>query len=177
MIWWIILWVFVVLLLGLLFAPLKLGLNSIQNNYYVSYAWVLKVSAHLLPDDIKIRFHLFGLERGTSVMELLAGRKRKKSIPERVADQVVKTTKRRVPYKMILNFLKSFRVKRFYINADLGSVYYNAWLFPIGEIFRRDNVYCTTNFEGKVDVEILIVNRPARMLWAIVKTQLKQKLS
>jgi len=176
MFWWILLVVFVLLVLGLLFAPLKLSASTLNNMYFVSYGWVLKVTARILEDDIEIGFKIFGFRKNTTLLEQLANRKRKKSVPEKIADSIARTTKKRVPLKVILEFLKTFRVKKFFINVDLGSVYYNAWLFPLGEIFKTQKVYCTTNFVGKTEIEIDIINRPANMLRAIVKTRIKKKV-
>jgi hypothetical protein len=175
MFWWILLFLFLWLLVTLLFAPLKLSLSTTNNLYFVSWGGAIKASASILHDDIEVRFHLFGFSKGLSVMQMAAGYTRKKSIPEKVADQVVKTTKKRVPANLIVAFLKSFRVKKFYINIDWGSVYWNAWLYPLGEIFYKENVYITTNFSGKTDVEVVIVNRPANMFWAVAKSVIKTK--
>ena len=92
MFWLILLILFVWLLITLLFAPLKLSLSTADNFYFVSWGGVLKASATVLHDDIELRFHLFGWSKGLSLMKMAAGYKRKKSIPEKVADQVVKTT-------------------------------------------------------------------------------------
>ena len=177
MIWWILLILFVWLLITLLFAPLKLSLSTADNFYFVSWGGVLKASATVLHDDIELRFHLFGWSKGLSLMQMAAGYKRKKSIPEKVADQVVKTTKKRVPTNIILAFLKSFKVRQFYVNVDWGSVYWNAWLYPLGEIFYKENIYITTNFSGKTDIEVVIVNRPAHMVWAVLKSFINNKKS
>jgi hypothetical protein len=177
MFWWLLLAFFAMLVLGLLFAPVKLGASTLNNMYFISYGWVLKVTARFLEDDIEIGFKLFGFGKNTTVLEQLAGRKRKKSVPERIATSFATTTKKKVPLKLIIQFLKTFRVKKFFLNVDLGSVYYNAWLYPLGEIFKTQKVYCTTNFVGKTEIDIDIVNRPAHMLWAIIKTQLKSKKS
>lgn len=177
MFWLILLILFLWLLLTLLFAPLKLSLSTTDNFYFVSWGGVLKASATVLHDDIELRFHLFGYSKGFSLLEMAAGLKRKKSIPERVADEVVKTTRKRVPVDVIVAFLKSFRIIKFYVNLDLGSVYYNAWLYPLGEIFKQDNIYFTTNFEGKINLEVQIVNRPARMFWAVLKSYINNKKS
>lgn len=177
MIWWIILILFLWLLVTLLFAPLKLSLSTANNLYFVSWGGAVKASASILHDEIELRFHLFGWSKAVSLMEIAAGLKRKKSIPEQEADKVVKTTKKRVPVNLIMAFLKSFRVKQFYVNIDWGSVYWNAWLYPLGEIFYRHNVYITTNFSGKTDIEIVIINRPANMFWAVAKSVIKTKKS
>jgi len=177
MFWYLFFGGFLLTLLVLLLAPLKLRLNSSKNEYYISFAWVLKVTACFLEDDIEVGFRLFGFGKNTTLLTQLASAKRKKSVPEKVVSSVAKTTKRKLPLKVIVQLLKTFRVKKFYINIDLGSVYYNAWLFPLGEIFKTQNVYCTTNFVGKTEIEIEIINRPSNILWAMIKTKLKSKTS
>lgn len=177
MIWWILLSLFTFLLLTLLFAPLKLSLSTANNLYFISWGNVLKASFSILEDDISLGFHLFGFTKKVSLLEILAGYKRKKSIPEKITDSVVKTTKKRVPLNLVWAFVKSFRVQKFYLNLDFGSAYAFAWFYPLGEIFKQENIYFTTNMEGKNNLEIQIVNRPARMFWAIFKSYLKNKKS
>ena len=67
--------------------------------------------------------------------------------------------------------------KKFYLDIDFGSVYYNAWLYPLGDILPRKNLHFATNFSGKNSLEMEIINRPAYVIWAIIKTQLKTKTS
>jgi len=175
MFWYILLIFFVWLLITLLFAPLKLSLSTANNLYFISWGGALKASASILKDDVELRFHLFSFSRSVSLLEIAAGQKRKKSVPEKIVDNVVNTTNRRVPIGLLKAVVKSFRVKRFYVNIDWGSVFWNAWLYPLGEIFYQKNFYITTNFSGQTDVEIVIINRPARMLWAVLKTYLNKK--
>lgn len=177
MFWWILLILFLFVLITLLFAPLRLSLSTTNNFYFVSWGGFLKASATILDDDIELRFHLFGYSKGFSLLEMAAGFKRKKSIPERVADEVMKTTRKRVPANVMVAFVKSFQIKQFYVNIDWGSVYWNAWLYPLGEIFYRNNIYITTNFSGKTDIEVEIINRPAHMFWAVLKSYINNKKS
>ena len=175
MLWLVIL--FLLLALTLLFAPLRLSVNTDANRYFISFARFLKVSAYFLTDDIAIRYRLFGIEGGSTLLEIAADKKHKKSIPEKVADNVAKTSRKRISGSLFVKLLKTFTVKKFYLDIDFGSVYYNAWLYPLGEILQRKNLHFATNFSGKNSLEIEIINRPAYVIWAIIKTQLKTKTS
>lgn len=175
---WLIFFFVMLLLLGtLFFATIKIGLSTIKNLYFVSFGRFITASASLVEDDVLLRFYLFGFSKQVSLLQMLAGAKRKKSFQEKVTDAVVKSSKKRVPITQVWNLLKSFRVKRFYLNLDFNNAFYNAWLYPLGEIFKSKNVHFTTNFERKTEIEIEIINRPAWMLWAIAKSQFKTKKS
>ena len=175
MIWWIISSVLVLTFLAVLFAPLKISINTSQNSYFVSFGGFAKVSATLATNDITLQYYLFGFGRKVSLLELLAGVRAKKSVPERFADLFVKSTKKNIPQRLICDVVKSFCVKKLDANIDFGSVYANAWLFPLGEIFSRKNLTFSTNFEGKLHLELLITNRPINLIWAVVKSHFKNK--
>jgi hypothetical protein len=174
MFWWIFLGFSLIILLVLLFAPFKLSINSVDNLYFVSWGNFLKAAAWAETNDISFRFSLFGFSKRISLMEMIAKPRKHKSIQERVTNAVVKKSSKKVPFKLVINLLKSFRVKQFYINIDFHS-YWNAWIYPLGEIFRRENFYISTNFMGKTEVEIEIINRPAWMIWAIIKSSKNKK--
>lgn len=177
MFWWILLLFPLLLFLLLLFATIKIGLSTLKNFYFVSFGRFITASASLAEDDVLLRFYLFGFSKQVSLLQMLAGAKRKKSFQEKVTDAVVKSSKKRVLVAEVWNLLKSFRVKRFYLNLDFNNAFYNAWLFPLGEIFKSKNVHFTTNFERKTEIEIEILNRPAWMLWAVAKSHFKTKKS
>lgn len=177
MFWWILLLFLLLLFVLLLFATIKIGLSTLKNFYFVSFGRFITASASLAEDDILLRFYLFGFSKQVSLLQMLAGAKRKKSFQEKVTDAVVRTSKKRVPVTEAWHLLKSFRVKRFYLNLDFNHAFYNAWLYPLGEIFKTKNVYFTTNFERKTEIEIEIINRPVWMLWAVAKSQFKIKKS
>ena len=88
MFWYLFFGGFLLTLLVLLLAPLKLRLNSSKNEYYISFAWVLKVTAGFLEDDIEVGFRLFGFGKNTTLLTQLASAKRKKSVPEKVVSSV-----------------------------------------------------------------------------------------
>ena len=177
MFWWLLLGVFIVLMLWLLFAPLKLSLSTLRNQYHLSFGWVVSVSAVFLADDIQITFNVFGIKKGTTALKLITRERRKKSKAKKTDKTKAKITGKLFQWEYITNFIRTFRIKKFFLNVDFGSVYYNAWLFPLGEIFQRNNVYCTTNFSGINTIDVEVVNRPSKILWSIIKTQINRKQS
>lgn len=147
-----------------LFAPFRFYFSTKNNVAYVSFARYIKASASLIADDVQLTFGLFGYKKSTTALSLLAGVKRKTSLPEMVAEKIAESTTSVVPLHVIFGALKSFQVKKLYINIDFGSVYYNAWFFPLGSILASPTRFVGTNFNGKTEAEIQIENRIGRVL-------------
>ena len=171
MFWWVLFGLILFLVITILFAPIRLYINTLTNTYFATWGDVVKASATPIENDLRLRFSAFGIGKQYTLMQLLvAPRVTKQKQPKKEKKQ---RGKRKISPKFILPIVKSFKIKQLYANLDFNSVYFNAWLFPLGYIFKRDNVHCTTNFEGKQELRLEIVNRPIWLVLNIAKTQFK----
>jgi hypothetical protein len=175
MIAWLLLVGIGVLLTIVLIMPITLSLSTARKDLSLSWGGFVKASASLLQDDIELRFSLLGLSRRMSLLEMAAKKADKKSASEKPNSNHSDNTRKRIPAHLALAVVKSFVIKQFYVNVDLGSVYYNAWFYPLGQILERKNFYLSTNFEGKTEIDIIIYNYPGRLLWVVFKSLLKNK--
>jgi len=172
MFWCVFTSILFLITITLLYAPFKLLIQSKNNQYLLSWAGVLKASASTLENDIDLQLTLFGWGKKTTLIELLAAPKTKKKKPFK---KKINRSFSKVSWNTIVEVLNSFRVKQFFINIDYHSVYWNAWLYPLGEIFRTENVELQSNFEGKTELNIEIINRPIWVFWALIKSNLNKK--
>lgn len=170
--WWIILIsLFLILIAILLLAPVELEIDSATNMYRVRW-WVL-IGARVVPaeSDVWIEGRLFGFRKRWSLLEVInkrtdrLGKKDEKKKPKR-------KKKRQISFQTIRKLLKSFKVERFDISMDTGSVMWNAMLFPITEVLhyslRQKHPGFRINFKGHQHVDLKISNRGLNVVRAFI---------
>ncbi len=172
MFWWILLGFLLFLTITILFAPIRLYINTPSNTYFVSWGDVLKAAATPVQDDLEFRFSAFGVGKRFSLLEQLAKpKKEKEKAPKKKKRK--KKSMGKFPKHLIGPILRSIKVKRLYANLDFYSVYWNSWLYPWGYVFKGQNIQWSTNFEGKEEFILEIVNRPFWLVQQIIKKQVK----
>lgn len=171
MFWWILLSLILFLVITLLFAPIRLCIHTPSNVYFVSWGDVLKASVIPVSDDIEFRIAAFGLGKRFSLLKLIT--KPKKEKEKKPKKKKKKRSGGKFPGHLIRPVLRSFKVKRLYADLDFNNVFWNSWLYPWGQIFQRENIQCTTNFEGREVLILEVVNRPFWLVQQLIRQQLK----
>lgn len=170
MFWWVFLGLILFLVITVLFAPIRLYINTRSNIYFVSWGDVVKAAAQPIENDIDLSVSAFGLSKHVTLLKLLSSPT--KDTPKK-ARKKKKRTSSKLLKRLIGPIIRSFKIKQLYANLDFHSVYWNSWLYPWGYIFYKENIHCTTNFEGKEELVLEIVNRPFWLVQEIIKKQLK----
>jgi hypothetical protein len=171
MFWWVLLALMLFLAITLLFAPIRLYVNTRSNTYFASWGDVVKAAAIPAEDDLEFRLSAFGIGKRFSLLQLLA--KPRKHKKEKSKKKKPRKTFKTFPRHLIGPIIRSFKIKQLYANLDLNSVYWNAWLYPWGHIFQHEHIQWSTNFEGKQEFILEIVNRPFWFIQQILRKQLK----
>lgn len=169
---WILLLVFVGgLSCWVMWAPLRLEVNSINGIYKIDW-WPL-ASANCLPetglDVVEVQFLFF--RKQFKMMQL--GKKQKTSTPPPVhPDKPRKRSAMSVPeiFRLVSGLAKTFRVRQCRIWWDTDDYLINAWLYPVAHFRRSDAVQVLINFQGRRDVVLVVENRLGRVLWYLTKT-------
>lgn len=174
MIWWILLILFLMVLSWLLFAPVRLYINTSEAAYQLTYGPVLGV--YLVPQgfitDWRIRFKVlffkFSFRIGDMGQKRMEKKKRKKEIKK---DR--KTQKKRSPrklFQMMRRILKTFEIQVCRLEIDTGDVMWNAYLFPVSALLnRRKNIDINVNYDSRNSLEFLLENRAYRLAWAFIR--------
>ena len=170
--WIIVLAVFFILIGTLLFAPIRLVIDTPEDRYEISWAYVVYGTVIPIESDIQLRLSVFGFRKSWNVVELAARPSKKKEKKEK--EKKKKKKRRKFSPYLIPQILKSFKVKQLKADIDFDSVYWNAWLYPAGQIFRTENIQCSTNFEGRNVLVLEIENRPVWLVQNFIKWKLKQ---
>lgn len=170
----ILLYGFIVLLLlivsFLLFAPLRLCLNSRQQRYQIS--WAPLAVAQVIPaeDDLWIRVRILFWQRQwllTRLMLLAESRGKERPKQKKApAPKPEKKAKTSFSWKTIKRLLASFRIHRFRIDLDTGDYLVNSWLFPLLYFIQTPRYGIRINYLGRTDIDLEIENSGFRLLRA-----------
>ncbi|MCB0471663.1 MAG: hypothetical protein KDC56_01250 [Flavobacteriaceae bacterium] len=164
MFWWVLLIVVVLLLVFLLVAPLNLYINTGTQEYYAQVKGLL--TARLEPHEQKVarvhiallffHFYLYPLQYRKQLKK--KGSTHKKSRYSRKL-----FTKRHMG-----QLLRSFTVKKLWLNIDTGDTIANAKLFPVCWLLNYTKGTFTVNFEGRNELVLHLQNRPIRILRSFI---------
>ncbi len=160
----IILGVLLLFLIGLLLIPLQLYINTNSKTYTASVGHLAKAYVEGDPDEIiRIRMRVLGYQF------FLYPLKKK----DKAKKKIKKKTKPKPSYKKLkkggqwaLRFLRSFKIKEFWLNVDTGNYVRNAQLYPIFGFVNHFYVPCGINFQGVNSLIIDLRSRP----WNIIKS-------
>lgn len=173
MVLWLLLFLLLAALLWLLWAPFRLEIDSTRGIYRL--AWAPLAAATWLPekglDVVEIRVLFF---RRKIALATVGKRKPKLEKPP-----ATKQKRRPKPsgrarfslknWSLVINLLKTFRVRHCRVWWDSDDFVLNAWLFPVGRLLTGGNIRLAVNFQGRRDLALLVENRLGRILWVITK--------
>lgn len=169
MTWLIVISIFFLLCVTLLFTSVRLSLNSLENIYMISIGSVFKVEIVPVENDLQVNMSILGYKKSWSAIYLMS---RDTPKPKRK-----KKKKRRINFsqnaQLFKAILKSFKVHTLKAEVDFCSVYWNAWLYPIGPVLGTDNIQCSTNFMGRNSIVLEVENKPIWLLTQILKVKIK----
>lgn len=173
----ILLYGFIVILLlsvsFVLFAPLRLCLNSHQQRYLIS--WAPLAVAQVIPaeDDLWIRIRIFFWQRQWLLTRLmLLAESRGKERPKRKkapAPKPGKKAKTSFSWKTIKRIMASFRIRRFRLDLDTGDYLLNSWLFPLLYFIQTPRHGIRINYLGRTDIDVELENSGFRLLRAFLR--------
>ena len=160
----IILLVISAIIVYLLFVQLVLYIDTGTNEYHVRVKGLMK--ANIIPHkeeliQIRIRtlfmnFYFYPINKiGTST---------KPSVTKKLGNK----KKRQLGFRKGLRILRTFEVKRFYIDIDTGNCITNAKLYPLFALLNQKSGNFRINFEGKNQLILHLQNRPIHILKSFI---------
>ena len=157
--------ILVLFLIYLLLIPIIIVIDTVNNQYYVQMKGLLK--ANVLPDEneiLKVRLKIFFLRFNFyPLKKRLSPNKSKKTKKNHG-----KKPKRNVDFKTVLRVIRSFKIKRFYLNTDSGNCITNAKLYPLFALLKYYKGGYNINFLGQNVLILAIENRPIRIIKSII---------
>lgn len=182
--WTILLVLFLLLLAGILFTPVRMIVDTLEDRYELRvppWAW-----ARLLVGDGTIGYEwravhfvrgqglLFPPDFGTPERE--AGSTGTDERKEKDSDDRGKAAKRsrkapspRTILRMGRALFRSFRVRRFHLRVDTGNAVHNAWLFPLFAWWNHRGYDVAVRFTGGTDLVLDLSNSVHRIAGAFIR--------
>lgn len=152
---------FFLLVIYVLLAPIALHINTTKNEYYVQLLGLAKASIEehekeLLRIKLKVlffNFYFYPLRKNDD---------RKKKIEKR------KNRSRKIGIQTGLRMLRSFKIKRLYLDVDTGDSITNAKLYPLFAFINYKIGNLNINFEDRNQMILYIQNRPIRIIKSFI---------
>lgn len=165
MIFLIILIILLVLITILLLTPIRFKIDSNKNIYLAEWKHLISAKVLLQNDEPIVQVKSFFWRKEFNLLKI-------KSSPSKTTQKKKKVSKQN---KSKFNFrnkikplLKSFQVRKFFINIDTNDYVWNAYLFPVFHFLKNEKRQLHINFQGNVEVLLDIQNRPIRILWVLI---------
>ena len=163
----IILFVFLLFVIYLLLTPITLFIDTESHQYYIQLRGLAKASIMQHDKEILIvKLKVLFLKFYVYPLNYLGLDKRNKHKINNI-----KKKRMLIKIKRILNILKTFRVKRFFVNIDTGNSYLNARLYPLFALLNYNRGNFHVNFEGQNQLVLLVKNRPIHIIKSIINSK------
>lgn len=173
MVWTVILVLFLAAIVWLLYAPLRLEIDTAAGIFRVEWRGIALVQ--WLPDEgldrIDLRVFFFRLKiplgRSSHAAEKHPDGTEK---PRKKSGSKSKTSPRTM-LRLMRNMLRSFEVKRLQVWWDSDDFVWNAQAYPLAQALNawgKPKVYI--NFTGQRELALQLENRMGRMIWAALQT-------
>jgi len=162
----IILLIIILALIGLLFIPIDIYINTSSNQYYAELKGLARASIEgdtheFIRIKIKIPFkdYYFYPIKAWSTPKKATNRKRIKHKNK---------SKNRFTPKTILRLMRSFKIKKWNVDLDTGNCITNAKLYPLFTFMNYHFGGIHINFEGRNHVFLLMRNRPIYIIKSFI---------
>ncbi|MFP2994419.1 hypothetical protein ABN763_00845 [Spongiivirga sp. MCCC 1A20706] len=149
------------LVIGLLFIPVIIYIDTERNEYYMKLKGLARASIQqhkkeLICVKLEVPFYHF----------CFYPLKKKQIQQERKAKK--KKGSWTAKMKKIIRFIKSFKVTKLSIDLDTGDCIINAKLYPIFALFNYNKGSAHINFQGKNKFLLELKNRPIYMVRSLI---------
>jgi hypothetical protein len=162
MLWVILILLLVSIVIYLLFAKISLFIDTSTNRYLLKLQGICSVHAERDETEIlKFRLQVFFMHFN---FYPLAPDKKKKIKPEKKK----KKSRFSLTFQQGWRFLKSFKIKRFYLDLDTGDCITNAKLYPIFSMVNYKGGNFNINFKGRNKLVLDIQNRPIYIIKSFI---------
>lgn len=172
MIWLILIALFVLLLLWILVAPVIIFLDTDHNQYLLTLPGIFK--AMLVPSEhfftIEGRIFLFPFTYNPFLRQPDKKKNKKsaeKSIEKRNSKQISGL------FKMAIQVLRSFRIRKLELNIDTDDFTLNAWLIPVFSTLNSENIQMRVNFKGYASLLLDLRICIGTLFWIFIMNKLK----
>jgi hypothetical protein len=158
----------------LLFAPFYIEINSANSLFAVRFHHLASLRVVLMDSSLKINLTIAGWKKQIDLLKQISERQRRKTFSTRQK----KSHARLHSFGLIRAILKSFSVKKCYLNIDTGDMQLNGILYPLFYwLSKYTGKPIAINFQNQIEIVVEIQNNCARIIMAFICSSLKIKRS
>lgn len=159
---------FLLLIIYLLLIPIVLFIDTATNQYYFQLQGLAKVSIESHKEELlRIKLKIFFLKFYFYPLKNVDLSNRKKKVKEDEKKNSKKSSKG-IGIMKSLRILKSFKVKRLFIDVDTGDWVLNAKLYPFYALFNSNSVKFNINFLGRNQMALHMFSRPIYIIKSFI---------
>lgn len=173
MFWIILISVIAATLLWIIVGPVFIFLDTQGHRYHLNLPGIIKVAAVPGRDFFVIRGRVFLIPfRFDPFKENKRKRKRK---PKKSSEtpQRKRSPNLRQGMKLGRDVMRSFRIRRLWLNIDTDDFMLNTQLVPVFSAINSQQIRMQVNFEGDASLLLDLRTRLGALLWAFARTKYK----
>lgn len=147
-------------ILGLLFLPIIIFIDTTSNQYYIQFKGVFKISFEKHDLEIfRLRLKILFFNFYFYPLKVKTLNKDKKVIQHKL-----EKPKKHIPISKIVRVIKTFKVKNCLINIDTGNCILNAKLYPLFAFLNYNHRNFFINFQGQNQFILVLENKAINIL-------------
>lgn len=151
-------------LIYLLVTPIVLLIDTTTNQYYIKIQGLVKASLEAHKEElIRIKLRVFFLKFYFFPLKNIGSKKKPKLITKKKIER-----SKRFDFQTAVRVLKSFRVKKLFIDIDTGDCILNAKLYPFVALLKYYSGNININFQGRNQLILCIQNRPINIIRSFI---------
>jgi len=156
----------------ILVARIELTIDTLHNEYKL--CWYSIGSARLIPQDkgITLLLNCFGWSKEMDLLTFLArSSKRKPTASTSIKQRKIKAknaVNRRIGVRKMIEILRTFRVRKCYLELDTDDFILNSFLFPLAHFLHSPTHQLKINYQGNTHFSLIIDNRLYRPIATIL---------
>ena len=162
-----------IILVWILVSSVVLTIDTKNQDYSIRLFGLLKAGIEGHEQAVKLYFNapFYHKSMDLETMVLKQISQKRKRPPKPVSKKPAKRSRfNRKTLHRFWRILRSFRIKKCYLNIDTSDVVLNGQLYPIAQLIRSRGHSVHINFLGQRDVVFVVQNSLARMILAFIKS-------
>jgi hypothetical protein len=155
----------ILVVIYLLLIPIIVFIDTQTNEYYIQLLSLAKASIQADKQEVvKVKMKVLFLNFKFYPLQ------RKKPSPKNKKIKKYNTYKgnKSIQFRKFIRMLRTFKIKRLFINIDTGDCISNAKLFPLFAFLNQSKASFKVNFEGKNQMVLHMQNRPINIIKSFI---------
>ena len=159
--------ILLLLLIGLLVAPVSLHVHSLSKELYANVWNIFIAKVLFIQSELAIQFSLFSW-KWVFYPFRRQGKERQKSPKKRSSGKKKWGRASFLTVDRLKKILSSFKVREFDLDIDTRDVVWNAYLYPVSVFLLHRGYPIRVNYQNHFHLDLVIENRLGSLLKALI---------